>query len=321
MISQPVAAALSDLLSKGFDPDADVYAFVKYPSEQGDKPGERPEMLCGLVARVTDQTAAEAGLSRCAETLARALRPPTPGSSSLISNRVMIDYGQGRYLDPEGGFFTFGMTKDAAVLLLEIEGDPDHPRVEDEMRQCLSQGDASKTSSTNQNPTRKFVLPSGGAVALWFDAARCFADMPKSAAAQARYQQLEPYLDFDLSLVAQPAGTGALKFVGQYSYAAERFSAGSTPPVLDLLTKLGPADTAGIPGRLMDRCADTLDFDSLIEHLRATLSSPQAGNAKAQVVVEKTSNSTRDAGFVLTASYDPQAGPPLVAAFRSLSLF
>jgi len=32
------------------------------------------------------------------------------------------------------------------------------------------------------------------------------------------------------------------------------------PPVIDILSKLGPSDAAGIPGRLMDRCCGHARF-------------------------------------------------------------
>ena len=319
-LMQPLSLILGELNGPGFDPTADVYAFVKYPSDRNEKPGDRPVMICGVVARVTDSVAAEAALSRCADNITKAIRPANSTTAALTHSRLMVQHGRGRYLDPEGGFFTFGVTSGEAVLLLEISGDPKKPRVEQEIRSCLSHGESgTQLASSRGSASHRHPLPAGGALSLWFDAGRCFSDMPKSAAAQARYQQLQRVLDFDLSLVIEPADAGKVRVVGQYAYTGERFRDGAAP-VIDVLSKLGPSEAAGIPGRLMDRCADTLDFDSLIDRLRVAMSNPQGGTT-AQVVVEKTAGSVRDGRFVLTAQYDPKSGPPLVAAFRSLSLF
>jgi hypothetical protein len=67
----------------------------------------------------------------------------------------------------------------------------------------------------------------------------------------------------------------------------------------------------------MDRCVDTLDYDALIERLRATLGGTNRAGAQ-QVLVEKSYGSATNAQFVLNARYDPQAGSPLVAAVQTL---
>lgn len=314
-LMQPLSLIMDELSGPGFDREADVYAFAKYPSERSDKPTDRPVMICGLVVRVADVAAAESALSRCADKITAAIRPAGNNTGAITHSRLMVQHGDGRYLDPEGGFFTFGLTKQEAVLLLEVSGDPARPRVEQEIRSCLVRSDSAPRAA---RASHSLALPAGSAVSLWFDAARCFSDMPKSAAAQARYQQLQRLLDFDLSLVIVPDATGKVRVVGQYAYTGERFREGSPPP-LDLLAKLGPSEAAGIPGRLMDRCADTLDFDSLIDRLRMAMSNTAGGTT--QVVVEKNAPSVRDGNFVLTAQYDAKNGAPLALAFRSLSLF
>ncbi len=321
LISAPVAAALGEMLRSGFDSNSDVYAFVKYPTASADaapSSGDRPVMICGLIARVTDPVAAEAGLSRIADTISRSLRTSATTTAGIARNRSMVRFGKGRYLDPEGSFFTFGLTDHEAVLLMEIEGDPAHPRVEAEMRTCLALPEDSSVFQSRAASRPRRPLPTGGAIALWFDAARCFADMPKTAAAQARYAQLQRHLDFDLALTINPTTSGEMGVTAEYTYNGERFKAAGDPTVIELLAKLGPADAAGIPGRLMDRCADTLDFDSLIEHLRQGLTDAQTGGRASQVLVEKSITSTRDGRFNLTAHFDPASGPPLVSAFRSL---
>ena len=323
LASQPLAKAISELLAGGFDPEANVYLFAKYPSQRSEKPSDRPTIICGLVASIADPVAAELTLSRCAESIARVLRPANSDTASLSSNRVMVQSGNGKYLDPEGGFFTFGITPNHAILMLEIEGDPARPTVTSEIRRSLGEASSSNTSSASAQPSawQNKQMPADGAVAIWFDSARCFADMPKSAAAQARYQQLAAHLNFDLSLVIKPTQTGAVELVGEYSYTGERFREQAPTPVVELLAKLGSADGAGVPGRLMDRCADTLDFDSMIDRLRLTLANPRDGGPRALVVVEKQTPTSRDGRFRLTAQYDSKTSVPLNAVVRNILPF
>ncbi len=321
LASQPVVSQLRELLGHGFDADADVYAFIKYPpaqTEQSAHPAEAPAMLCGLVARVTDPAAAEAGLSKFAESLAATLGRGEGASASMSRSRSMVRFGRGRYLDPRGGFFTFGLTDREAILILEVEGDPRHPSAEAEIRRCLAGPDSSRASYA-QAPIKLPPRAMGpeGAVSVWFDAARCFAQMPKNPAAQARFQQLHRHLGFDLLLTIKHDGPGQFKLVGDYAYATERFKNDSDAPTpLELLAQLGSPEPAGVPGRLMDRCAATLDFDSLIEQMKLTLGKPPGGGS-AQVLVEKSIASDRQGKFTLTAHLDPQAGPPVVAALEN----
>ena len=85
------------------------------------------------------------------------------------------------------------------------------------------------------------------------------------------HQQLEKHLGFDLLLSVKPTLSGQLNLIADYTYQAERFKDRQQPTPLQLLSKIGAAEPAGIGGRLMDRCMDTLDYDSLIERLRAAL--------------------------------------------------
>ena len=77
------------------------------------------------------------------------------------------------------------------------------------------------------------------------------------------------------------------------------------------------ADAAGISGRLMDRCVDTLDYDSLIDRLRAVFEGAGGAGAR-QVRVEKSFTSERVARFIMEAQFDAQAGPPLWIATQTL---
>lgn len=296
---RPMTDALMQLIDTGVDLNAALYGFVKYPGEKIANNIDRPVMLCGLIARVSDPGAAEGGLSKFADTLASTLS--RPGSiSGITRSREMIRYGQGRYLDPDGGFFTFAVTDHEAIVLLEIEGDPKHPTVESEIRQCLAVPDASEQTygEVAKLPTR---ATSGDApISLWFDAGRCFAQMPKNAAALARYQQLQRFLQFDAVLSAKGSAPGEFDVAGDYAYTSDRFQPGDEPSAAAALIRLGPADPGDIPGRLMDRCAATLDFDGAIEQLKAGLSRSQGGT---QVLVEKTIASARDGKFVCTAHF------------------
>ncbi len=314
-----VADTVAELMTNGFDPKADLYAFAKFPSQDAVGKNDRPVMLCGFVARVTDPVAVEAALSRIADQVSSNLRTSSNAAPSRARSRAMIRHETGRYMDPEGGYFTFGLTGQAVILLIEFEGDPQAPCVEEEIRRCLAPVGASTTSTATearaQLPPR--ARSRDGAISLWFDAGRFCKHLPKNAAAQTRYQQLEKHLSFDLLLSVKPTLSGQLNLIADYAYQAERFKDRQQPTPLQLLAKMGAADQAGIGGRLMDRCMDTFDYDSLIERLRAALGGTN-GTSAQQVLIEKTFSSERDARFVLSARYGEQAGPPLLAAMQTL---
>jgi hypothetical protein len=313
-----VSDTVAELMTNGFDPQADLYAFAKFPSHETAAKSDRPVMLCGFVARVTDPVAVEAALSGIADRVSSSLRTSPNAAPSRARSRAMIRHETGRYMDPEGGYFTFGLTGQAVILLIEFEGDPQAPCVEDEIRRCLAPAVAAANTATE---TREQLPPRArsrdGAISLWFDAGRFCKHLPKNAAAQTRYQQLEKHLGFDLLLSVKPALSGQLNLIADYTYQAERFKDRQQPTPLQLLSKIGAAEPAGIGGRLMDRCMDTLDYDSLIERLRAALGGTN-GTSAQQVLVEKTFTSERDARFVLSARYGEQAGPPLLAAMQTL---
>ena len=305
--SSAFASLLACVNGVGFDPRADVYLFAKFPDGPAAEKSGRPVILCGLVAQVTQPVAAEATLSGIAEQLNRSFRPSHGAAGSLTRNRAMIQSGQGRYMDPEGGFFTFALTDRAAILLVEFEGDPQAPAIEGEIRHVL----ATETREAAHS------LRADGVVTVWFDAWRFFRDVPKNPAAETRYQQLQRFLGFDVFLNVRPVGPDKLNIAACYKYQVDRFNQQRQPTAAEQLATLGAGDNAGIAGRLMDRCADTLDYDSLVDRLRATL----GGNGKEgiqAVIVEKTCDSPRDAQFVLTACCDDKTKPPLIAVFQTL---
>jgi hypothetical protein len=313
VVPDDLVRKLSELAGYGLNPRANVYVFLTYPPVHQDKAGAPPVLLLGLVAAVNDPAAAEAGLARWADSLAGVLLPKQPGHTATTRNRSMIRSGCGRYLDPEGGFFTFAVTDSAAIVMVELEGDPNHPCVEDQVRRCLA------TESGDGLGQEQVALPAratagAGAAALWFDARRCFAQMPKNSAAQTRYQQLQRFLDFDLVLTLEPRRTGELLVTGDYHYTVDKFRSGERADLAATGAKAAAPGDGGVAGRLMDRCAQTLDFDALIARLRQTLAAGPGG--ATQVVVQKTVDSQRDARFVLQASF-PSDGRPAHAVTTS----
>jgi len=311
LLNQTALSQLAGLFGNGLDANADVYVFVKYPVRQNAVQTQSPVLLCGLIARLTDPTTAEDGLNRFTDAFADSLRHGAPAGQP--SQHSMVRFGNGRYLEPQGGFMSFALTGQYAVLLLEVDGDPAKPVVEDEIRNLL----APPTSDGNLHrvslPSR--ALATDGALSLWFDAGRCFANMPKNSDAQRRGQQLASRLNFDLLLTLDPTASGQLQLVGDYNYTGERFKTQSQTSLRELLASLGPVDPAGVPGRLMDRCAATLDMEALMNRLPAMLSGT---NNAAQIRVEKTIVSPNKGRFELVAQYAPNAGAPLPAALENL---
>ena len=294
--------ALEDLLSNGFDAQADVYAFAKFPDKKTEN-SDRPVMLAGLVARVTDAGAAEAALARLADQISASLRANTDAVPSPAKGRAMIRYGRGRYLDPEGGFFTFAIADRTAILLVELEGDAQASLVEKEMQTCLIPQDTDLGAATRE-PLPARALVRDGAAGVWLDAARFFNSLPKNSAAQTRYQQLQRFVNFDLVLKLRPSAGNQCSLSADYNYKADRFKDRQQPTALQVLAGLGAGDATSLAGQLLDRCADTLDYDSLIERLRTTMTGPQA------VLVEKSFTTDREAQFSVTArNIQPSAVP------------
>ncbi|NQU09357.1 hypothetical protein HQ590_01080 [bacterium] len=308
------------LAQSGFEPTAYLYAFAKYPTDQRDRPADRPVMIAGLVARVSNTAQAEQTLSALADEVNRRLRPTGEAYRSLTKNRAMIRSDRGRFMDPEGGFFTFGISDGAAIVMVEIEGDPAAPCIEAEIRRCLREPDAetiTQTVAAHDIPPAAVRASSSSSATLWFDAQRYFSQLPKNAAAQTRYSHLQRHLDFDLLVTADHDENGDLQVVAEYAYGVERFQTPPARSALETLAAVGPATTAGLPGQLMDRCADTLDYDSLIARLRQVFTEPTK-TAADQVVVEKSIDSTRAASFILTAHYDRDPAKPATAALGIL---
>jgi len=300
-----VGTALADLLNHGFDAQADVYAFAKFPDKKAEN-SDRPVMLAGLVARVTDADAAEAALARLADQISTSLRTtPDATAPSPAKSRAMIRSGRGRYLDPEGGFFTFAIADRTAILLVELEGDTQAPLVEKEIQTCLTPHDTDLGAVDTREALPARALVRDGAAGVWLDAVRFFNNLPKNPAAQARYQQLQRFVNFDLVLKLQPAADNQFHLSADYNYKADRFKDRQQPTALQVLAGLGTNDGGGLGGQLLDRCADTLDYDSLIERLRTTRSGGE------EVLVEKSFTTDRDAQFSVSAHNIQPAGAPV----------
>lgn len=303
------AELLTQLFDSGIDSLANVYAFAKFPANRAENRDNRPTMLCGFIARVTDIKAAEDAFSRLAEQLAGALRVNSTNHPPLSRNRIMVQYGQGRYLDPEGGFFTFGIMKHIAVFIIEFEGEPKASDVENEIRLCLMPRESKGYDQRAHAQLPERALAGGDMINAWFDADLFFKNLPKNPAAQTRYEQLQRYLRFDLMLKIQPADGDRLSMTADYIYQIDRFNDDQQATAVQQITALGPVGPAGIAGQLIDRCADTLDYDSFIERLRVILGGTRQKGAP-DAVVEKSVISGSKASFGLTIHCGTPAGPP-----------
>jgi hypothetical protein len=316
-----MSAAVAELVKNGLDPHSELYAFVKFPTQKVATPdANRPVMICGLVIRVQDPVVAEAALSRVADQMNNAIRGETgKPTSHLTRSRSMIRHGEGRYMDPEGGFFTFGLTNRTAIILVEFEGNPQAPCVEKEIRLCLTP--AARTPVKGTEPRDKlpaYACTQAGALTLWFDANRFFRRLPMSAATKQRYDQLQPSLDFELLLSLSTVGNDTLRLNGSYLYQFERFNDSSPREPLKLLAAVDAPKSPDLGWKLINRCIDTIDYDAMVERMRGALGDDKAPGAQ-QVHVLKDIANARDAKFTMSARFDEKAGPPVMAAMSILS--
>jgi len=316
-----MSAAVAELVKNGLDPHSELYAFAKFPTQRvaSAKP-DRPVMICGLIVRVRDAAVAEAALSRVADQMNNSLRGETgKPSSHLLRSRSMIRHGEGRYMDPEGGFFTFGLTNRTAIILVEFEGNPQAPCVENEIRQCLVPPPRQPLKGTEtRDRLPAYATAQTGALTLWFDANRFFRRLPMAAATKQRYEQLQPSLDFELLLALSTMGNDTLQLNGSYLYQFDRFNDASPRDPLKLLATLEAPKSPDLGWKLINRCLDTIDYDAMVERMRGALGDDKAPGAQ-QVHVLKDISTARDAKFTMTARFDAKAGPPVMAAMSILS--
>ena len=312
-----MSAAFGEFLKYGLVAHTDIQVFAKFPDTAVAGDAEHPSMLCGAVVEVTDPFIAEAALSRIADQVNEAIRgesgrPP----SNLMRSRAMIRHGEGRYMDPEGGFFTFGLTNRTAIILVEFEGNPRAPGVEQEIRSCLARTARPGEKARERLPD--YVGEQAGALTLWLDAGRFFRRLPMGAETRRRYEQLKPSLDFETLLSLTPTGNDSLSIGGKYLYQFDRFAEGSPRDPLAVLAKISPPKEADLAWKLINRGVDTLDYAAMVERLRGALGDDRSPVAQ-RVLVEKSVPSAREARFTMNARFDPKAGPPVIAAMSLLS--
>ncbi len=316
-----MSAAVAELVKNGLDPHSELYAFAKFPAQRVASASlDRPVMICGLVIRVQDPAVAEAALSRVADQMNNAIRGETgKATSHLTRSRSMIRHGEGRYMDPEGGFFTFGLTNRTAIILVEFEGNPQAPCVENEIRQCLVPPPRKPIKVTEtRDKLPAYATSQAGALTLWFDANRFFRRLPMGAATKGRYEQLQSSLDFELLLSLATEGNDTLKLNGSYLYQFDRFNDAAPRDPLKLLAAVEAPKAPDLGWKLINRCIDTLDYDAMVERMRGALGDDKAPGAQ-QVHVLKDISTARDAKFTMTARFDAKAGPPVMAAMSILS--
>ena len=303
--------ALQDLAAGPLDPRADVVAFAKHPTRPASEDGEKPVLVCGIVVRITDRAAAEASLARLADQMRASLRAGAGKPASLSRNRAMIRHAGGRFLDPEGGFFSFGVTDHAAILLVELGGDPLSPVVAAEMRRCLALA-AGQDQSQESLPGSAFGADDG--VSLWADAERFFRRLPMSDATEARYRELRASVDYELRLSLRLTGPDQVGILARYDYRQGR------QPRLGLAAGesiLGdePEDDSA---RLLRHAVESLELDILAERFRSVLGGEGNQVGVRQVLVEKTETSNRAAQFQLTARLENQSDQPLASVLLTL---
>jgi hypothetical protein len=317
-----MSAAFAELLKSGLDAHSEIYAFAKFPSTPGANSNTaHPVMICGVVLNVTDPSVAEAALSRIADQMNNAIsgepgRPP----SNLTRNRSMVKHGEGRYMDPEKGFFTFGLTNRTAIILVEFEGNPHAPCVEQEIRQCLLRPEQRllRPGEKQRDRLPAYVHSQPGALTLWLDANRFYHRLPMSVATHSRFEQMGPSLDFELMLSLKTSGNDSLVLSGSYLYQFDRFAEGAPRDPLAVISKLTPPKNTDIGWTLLNRGADTIDYEAMVERMRSALSDGKTPGAQ-RVLVEKSIPTPRDARFTMNARFDPKAGPPILAAMSILA--
>ena len=308
-VGGPVATqALQDLMGNGLDANAEVFAFAKFPVRLTVPKSGRPVVICGLVVRIADPVAAEAALSRLSDRIRAGLRGDASPAGSLSRNRSMIRYADGRYLDPQGGFFTFGVTANSAILMVEFEGDPVTPCIGQEMRNCLALA-AGLIEPSESLPA--VACGSDASVALWLNSGRFFRRLPMDAATRKRFSQLRSNIDFDMIVGMRAIAADQVKVVARYEYPSERPA--------PLKPEAVRADLSGqdLSARLLQRCADSLEFDACAERLRLAFGQGNTAGI-AQVVVEKSFPSPQVAQFTVSTRLDRATPQPMVGVLQSL---
>jgi len=316
-----MTVAIAELLKNGLDPHSEIYGFAKFPTNKlGQGTHQNPVMICGAIIRVTDPVVAEVALSRIADQMNEAIRSETGrGASKLSRSRSMVKYGEGRYMDPEGGFFTFGLTNRTAIILVEFEGNSSTPCVEQEIRECLTRFDPKNVKPSElRDKLPSYSKSSPGALTFWLDSNRFFRRLPMSDVTRVRYEQMQTALDFELLMTVRTNGNDSLVLNGRYVYQFDRFREGASRDPLQLVSSGINPKSPDLGWKMINRCVDTLDYESMVERMRGALSDEKAAGAQ-QVLVEKSISTPRDAKFTMNTRFDAKAGPPIMAALQILS--
>jgi len=316
-----MTVAIAELLKNGLDPHSEIYGFAKFPTNKlGQGTHQNPVMICGAIIRVTDPVVAEVALSRIADQMNEAIRSETGrGASKLSRSRSMVKYGEGRYMDPEGGFFTFGLTNRTAIILVEFEGNSSTPCVEQEIRECLTRFDPKNVKPSElRDKLPSYAKSSPGALTFWLDSNRFFRRLPMSDVTRVRYEQMQTALDFELLMTVRTNGNDSLVLNGRYVYQFDRFREGASRDPLQLVSSGINPKSPDLGWKMINRCVDTLDYESMVERMRGALSDEKAAGAQ-QVLVEKSISTPRDAKFTMNTRFDAKAGPPIMAALQILS--
>lgn len=308
---QIATRALQDLAAGPLDPEAAVIVFAKHPTRQPGEDGETPVMLCGIVVRITDRAAAEASLARLAEQMRTVLRPDGTNPVALTRNRAMVRHAGGRFLDPEGGFFSFGVTDTSAILMIELGGDPLAPTIGAEMRRCLSLA-AGQDQSQESLPPGAFGSEVG--VSLWLDVERFFRRLPMGDATQARYDELRAAVNYELRLSVRLTGPDQVGILARYDYRQGRQPRLNLKPGESILGTVPEDDAA----RLLRGATELLDLDVLAERFREVLGTEGTKVGVRQVLVEKSDTSNRSSQFLLTARLEDQSEQPLAGVLLTL---
>jgi len=316
-----MTVAIAELLKNGLDPHSEIYGFAKFPTNKlGQGTHQNPVMICGAIIRVTDPVVAEVALSRIADQMNEAIRSETGrGASKLSRSRSMVKYGEGRYMDPEGGFFTFGLTNRTAIILVEFEGNSSTPCVEQEIRECLTRFDPKNVKPSElRDKLPSYSKSSPGALTFWLDSNRFFRRLPMSDVTRVRYEQMQNALDFELLMTVRTNGNDSLVLNGRYVYQFDRFREGASRDPLQLVSSGINPKSPDLGWKMINRCVDTLDYESMVERMRGALSDEKVAGAQ-QVLVEKSISTPRDAKFTMNTRFDAKAGPPIMAALQILS--
>jgi len=316
-----MTVAIAELLKNGLDPHSEIYGFAKFPTNKlGQGTHQNPVMICGAIIRVTDPVVAEVALSRIADQMNEAIRSETGrGASKLSRSRSMVKYGEGRYMDPEGGFFTFGLTNRTAIILVEFEGNSSTPCVEQEIRECLTRFDPKNVKPSElRDKLPSYSKSSPGALTFWLDSNRFFRRLPMSDVTRVRYEQMQTALDFELLMTVRTNGNDSLVLNGRYVYQFDRFREGASRDPLQLVSSGINPKSPDLGWKMINRCVDTLDYESMVERMRGALSDEKVAGAQ-QVLVEKSISTPRDAKFTMNTRFDAKAGPPIMAALQILS--